>query len=766
MSQQQQMQTLPFEYVVSVRTLCDLTAKMGDLDQRFTPAPTALEGMAGHVAVTSSRDSGYQTEIPLTGEFENIFVRGRADGYDPEQNQLEEIKTYKGSIDRIPENHRILHWAQVKVYGWLFCQERELEEINLAVVYYNVSSRDETVFVESYTATELEAFSIDLCLKLREWAAQEVAHREARDKALKDIVFPYPDFRTGQRQLAEAAYKTVKRGKVLMVQATTGIGKTLGTMFPIMKAMPEQKLDKIFFLTAKTSGRRLGLEAVKAIRKKNPDLTIRVVELVAREKACEHPDKACHGESCPLAKGFYDKLPAARLEALQLQEMDKPALRQVAQRHGVCPYYLGQDLSNWADVVVGDYNYYFDLYALLYAGTSMNEWRVSVLVDEAHNMVDRARDMYTAELDRVKLVNLVDRAPKSLRGVLNRLSDAWDLVAMKQEVEYQVYPEIDEGLQIALNRAVTRITDYLADHPTQNEPTLLDFYFDALMFSALAESFGEHSLFDITKKPTMAHLLAEHSVLCIRNVVPAYFLRQRFATAQSSTLFSATLSPSHYYHDMLGLPDKTPFLEVESPFKPEQLEVRIARHISTRYRRREQAIIPIVELVAKQYEARPGNYMFFASSFDYLDQVREVLEKRHPEIPVRMQQRYMNETERHAFVEGFTVSSQGIAFAALGGAFGEAIDLPGERLIGAFIATLGMPQVNPINEQMRERMELLFGDGFDYAYFYPGMQKVVQAAGRVIRTVSDSGLVVLLDQRYNEPGVRKLLPRWWQPNMH
>ncbi|HEU4709095.1 MAG TPA: ATP-dependent DNA helicase [Methylophilaceae bacterium] len=763
MTQQQQKPALPFEYVVSVRTLCDLTAKLGDLDQRFTPAPTALEGMAGHVAVTSSRDSGYQTEIPLTGEFENIFVRGRADGYDPEQNQLEEIKTYKGSIDRIPENHRILHWAQLKVYGWLFCQERELQEINLGVVYYNVSSRDETVFVEAYTAAELEAFSIDLCIKLRAWAAQEVAHREARDKALRDIAFPYAEFRTGQRQLAEAVYKTVKRGKALMVQATTGIGKTLGTMFPIMKAMPEQKLDKIFFLTAKTSGRRLGLEAVKAIRKKNPDLTIRVVELVARDKACEHPDKACHGESCPLAKAFYDKLPAARLEALQLEEMDKPALRQVAQRHEVCPYYLGQDLSNWADVVVGDYNYYFDLYALLFAGTAVNEWRVSLLVDEAHNMVDRARDMYTAELDRVKLVNLVDRAPKQLRGVLDRLADAWDLVAMKQEVEYQVYPEIDEGLQIALNRVVTRITDYLADHPTQNEPVLLDFYFDAMMFSALADSFGEHSLFDITKKPTMAYLLAEHSVLCIRNVVPAYFLRQRFATAQSSTLFSATLSPSHYYHDMLGLPDKTPFLEVESPFKPEQLEVRIARHISTKYRRRDKAIIPIVELVAKQYEARPGNYMFFASSFEYLDQVREVLEARHPAIPVRMQQRYMNETERHAFVEGFTVSSTGIAFAALGGAFGEAIDLPGERLIGAFIATLGMPQVNPINEQMRERMELLFGDGFDYAYFYPGMQKVVQAAGRVIRTVSDRGLVVLLDQRYNEPGVRKLLPNWWQP---
>ena len=422
------MQNLPFEYVVSVRTLCDLTAKLGDLDQRFTPAPTALEGMAGHHAVTSSRDSGYQTEISLTGEFENIFVRGRADGYDPELNQLEEIKTYKGSIERIPENHRILHWAQVKVYGWLFCQERELQEINLAVVYYNVSSRDETQFSETFTATELEAFSIDLCKKLRTWAAQEVAHREARDKALGEIVFPYPEFRTGQRQLAEAVYKTVNRGKALMVQATTGIGKTLGTVFPIMKAMPGQKLDKIFFLTAKTSGRRLGLEAVKAIRKTNPDLNIRVVELVAREKACEYRDKACHGESCPLAKGFYDKLPAARQEALTLGEMDKTAIRQVALRHGVCPYYLGQDLSNWADIVVGDYNYYFDLYALLYAGTAINEWKVSVLVDEAHNMVDRARAMYTAELDRMKLANLIDRAPKSLRGVLDRLADAWDMV--------------------------------------------------------------------------------------------------------------------------------------------------------------------------------------------------------------------------------------------------------------------------------------------------------------------------------------------------
>lgn len=749
----------PFKYIISVRGLCELTAKVGDLDLRFTPSPTALEGMMGHMVVTSRRGFDYLTEITLTGEYQNIFVRGRADGYDPDINQLEEIKTYKGDLERMPENHRQLHWAQVKIYGWLFCQEKELEEISLALVYYNVSTKNETVISELFMAQSLKEYFEAQCEKLLAWADQEVAHRQARNCELDALQFPHPTFRTGQRQLAEAVYKTASLGRCLMAQATTGIGKTLGTLFPLLKAMPAQKLDKVFFLTAKTSGRRLGLDALNVVKAKNAQLPIRIVELVARDKACEHPDKACHGESCPLAKGFYDRLPQARQEAVDHGMMDRDALKLIARKHEVCPYYLGQDLVSWSDVVIGDYNYYFDLYALLYSGTVMNDWRVSVLVDEAHNMIERARKMYSAELDQAGLQSLRQIAPKALKSVLDKLSLSWEALNIAQEDRYQVYAEIPENFEFALQRVVTRITDYLAEHPTNIEPRLLGFYFDALQFATLADMFGEHSLFDITK---VASQLEERSVLCIRNAVPAAFLKPRFAAAQSTTLFSATLSPWHFYSDMLGLPENTPFIDVQSPFKAEQLSVNIASHISTRYHRRGGSISPIVELMAERYQQQPGNYLLFLSSFDYLQKVRDLFMTRYPQIPIREQSRNMNEFEREQFVESFTTDSKGIAFAVLGGSFGEGIDLPGERLIGAFIATLGLPQINEINEQMRLRMDAIFGSGYEYTYLFPGMQKVVQAAGRVIRTQEDRGVIYLIDDRFANPEVLELLPKWWK----
>jgi DNA excision repair protein ERCC-2 len=760
--------------VISVRALCDLTAKTGDLDQRFTPSPTALEGMMGHLAVTSRRDVHYLTEITLTGEFEDIFVRGRADGYDPDLNQLEEIKTYKGSLERMPDNHRQLHWAQAKVYAHLLCQERELAEINVALVYYNVSAKAETILCEPYSAEALKDYFDGLCVKLRAWAQQEIAHRQTRDKALLALNFPHPKFRRGQRVLAESVYKTAKLNRCLMIQATTGIGKTLGTIFPLLKAMPEKKLDKVFFLTAKTSGRQLGLDAIKVMSKANPDLKLRLVELVAKEKSCEHPDKSCHGDSCPLAQGFYDRLPAARQEALQNGMMDKNGLRLIAQKHAICPYYLGQDLSSWADMVVGDYNYYFDLYALLFAGTVINEWKVSVLVDEAHNMIERARKMYSAELNFVALMEMKTRAPKTLRSALDKLAAIWDRLQREQYEAYEVYNYINEEFELQLQRVVTRITDYLAEHPTDNDASLLNFYFDALQFTALAESFGPHSLFDITKLENTkmentkleytAGLFQQNSVLCIRNVIPAIFLKKRFAAADSATLFSATLSPPSFYSDMLGLPEKTPFLDVESPFDATQLQVKVAAHISTRYKHRPRSFSPIVELMAQQYQAQAGNYILFLSSFEYLREVSALLQKRYPGIPTREQSRIMNEAEREAFVNAFTPTSRGIAFAVLGGSFGEAIDLPGDRLIGAFIATLGLPQINPINEQMRLRMEDIFGLGYEYTYLYPGLQKVVQAAGRVIRTTDDKGIIYLIDDRYTQSEVTALLPKWWHVN--
>lgn len=715
----------------------------------------------GHLAVTSRRDYTYQTEITLTGEYQNIYVRGRADGYDPDLNQLEEIKTFKGSLDRMPDNHRQLHWAQAKVYGSLMCEERNLPNLKIALVYYNVSSKEETLLVEEFTAKELHQFFNSLCGKLQVWADQELAHRATRDEALTHLNFPHPDFRTGQRHLAESVYKAAKLERCLMVQATTGIGKTLGTVFPLLKAMPEAKLDKIFFLTAKTSGRELGLSAIKTIQVSNPKLHIRTLELTSREKSCEHPDKSCHGESCPLANGFYDRLPNARLEALDQNLMDKHTIRTVALKHQVCPYYLAQDLANWSDVVVGDYNYYFDLYAMLYAGTVLNDWKVSVLVDEAHNMIERARNMYSAELSYGFFNEMQTKAPKSLKGVLDKLNSCWLSLNKSQDKTYEVYDSIPEDFELLLQRALTKITDYLAEHPTHNEPNLLTFYFDALQFATLAESFGSHSIFDITLSERRVGLFQQDAIFTIRNVIPAKFLNKRFANASSSILFSATLSPQTFYKDMLGLPLDTPFLDVDSPFDAKQLKIRVANHISTRFRQRESSLRPMVELIAEQYSTKPGNYILFLSSFDYLNEVKTLFKKRFAHIPIRSQLRTMSEDDRQQFIEDFTDSSQAIAFAVLGGAFGEAIDLPGDRLIGAFIATLGLPQINEVNEQMRFRMEEVFGLGYEYTYLYPGLQKVVQAAGRVIRTTNDTGVIHLMDDRYTEPAIKKLLPKWW-----
>ncbi len=746
-------------YRVAVRALCEFTAKQGDLDLRFTPSPTALEGIAGHNTVTTRRGEGYEREVSLEGHYGSLTIRGRADGYDPAKNRLEEIKTYRGDLGRQPANHRQLHWAQAKVYGWLLCETRGLSALEIALVYFDVVTQKETLLVEPFTAEVLREFFEAQCACFMAWAEQELAHRAERDQALRRLRFPHAEFRSGQRQLAEAVYKAACTGTHLMAQAPTGIGKTLATLFPQLKAVPGQALDKLFFLTAKTSGRQLALDALARLT--DASTPLRTLELIARDKACEHPDKACHGESCPLARGFYDRMPAARKEAAAQACLDQATLRQIALAHQVCPYFLSQEMARWADVVVGDYNYYFDLSALLYSLTLLNQWRVGVLVDEAHNLLERGRAMYSAELAMRVFKGLRKSLPAALKKPIERILRSWSDVHRLQSERYQLLTGLPQVLINALQQAVSAITDYLGEHPAGLDPALQAAYFDAMHFCKLAELHGDHSLLDCTLLPAHGRNNAKMSVLCLRNVVPASFLAPRIAEARSCVLFSATLTPQRFYADTLGVPANRVWIDVESPFRAEQLQVRHARHISTRFRDRQASLHAVVELLAEQYLARPGNYLAFFSSFDYLQQATALLRTRHPQLPHWEQTRSMHETARSAFLERFTEQSCGIGFAVLGGAFSEGIDLPGKRLIGAFIATLGLPQVNPVNEQFKARMDALFGAGYDYVYLFPGLQKVVQAAGRVIRTTEDSGVVHLIDDRFARPQVRRLLPSWW-----
>jgi len=747
-------------YVIAVRALCEFTAKTGDLDLRFTPSPSGQEGITGHGIVTSKRGGHYQAEVALSGAYQELIVRGRADGFDPAAKQLEEIKTYRGCLEAIPNHHRQLHWAQAKIYGWLLCDQSGLPGLNVAVTYFNVDSAKETSFPGYFSAEQLWDFFKCQCTSFLAWARQELAHRSARDAALNTLRFPHAEFRAGQRDLAVAVYKSICKERKLLAQAPTGIGKTLATLFPALKAAATKQLDNIYFLTAKTTGRALAIQALATIQSSTAPQPLRVLELTARDKICEHPDKVCHGDSCPLAAGFYDRLPAARTAAVELRQLDKPGLKLVAAEHAICPYYLGQEMARWSDVIISDYNYFFDTSALLFGLMQAGEWRTAILVDEAHSLVERARSMYSAELDQRDFLALRTTAPCELKNALDRLHRQWRTLAAKQDCDYRVHNELPHALLAALQNAVATITDYLVDNPTWIDPALQSFYFDALHFCRLVESFESHSLFDSTR----VTLKGRHRLrLCLRNVVPASFLKPRFDAAHAGILFSATLGPWSYYQKLLGLPGETAWVDIVTPFSSDQLAIQIA-DISTRFQHRSDSIAPITELIAEQFRRCPGNYLAFFNSFDYLERVARLLQERFGDIELWIQERRMDEKARTSFIDQFTPTSQGIGFAVLGGAFGEGIDLPGKRLIGAFVATLGLPPVNPVNEQIMRRTSEIFGAQLAYAYTYliPGIRKVAQAGGRIVRTNLDEGTLYLIDDRFREHRIRQLLPTWWE----
>ena len=760
-------------YTVAVRELCEFTAKRGDLDRRFTPSATAVEGLLGQNLVAQRRGEDYETEIALEATLGPLRVRGRADGYDPRRRCLEEIKTIRGHPDEIPQNRRLLHWAQLQTYGALFCRERGMPEVTLALVYFDIASQTEVELRQVYGADELEQILAERCAAFIDWAQQEAIHRAARDASLQALPFPEGEFRSGQRELAEAVYRAATGGRCLVAQAPTGIGKTVGTLFPALRAMPRRGIDKLAYLTCKGTGRITALDALAGLRAgtaRTPDTTgpsLRVLSIVPKDEGCAHPDKACHGDDCPLASGFYDRLPAAREEAVAGGWLDAAAQRDAALRHRICPYYLGQELVRWADVLVGDVHHLFDSNGLLWGLSQALDWKLAVLVDEAHNLVDRARRMYSADLRLSDLRSTAQSAPEAVKGALERLVQATEELLVDTAAPYCVFETVPDEYGQALQTAVGAMSEYFNAHPL-SVGTLLNAYFELQRFQRLLEVLSDHSILDaqivigsgpLTDEPSPSG--ASDAVLCVRNVVPACFLRTRFKALQSVTLFSATLSPPDYAIQMLGLPDDTIWIDVPPAFPPDHLRVRVADGISTRFNDRQTSLDQLVSVIERQFDEAPGNYLAFFSSFEYLERAASLLAARRPDIPLWRQERRMGAADRAGFLARFTADGQGVGFAVLGGVFAEGVDLPGSRLIGAFIATLGLPPVSVTQDQIQQRIEKLFGAGQGYADLVPAMQRVVQAAGRVLRTPEDRGYLWLLDDRYRRRQVVDLLPQSW-----
>ncbi|WP_269618732.1 ATP-dependent DNA helicase [Zhongshania sp. BJYM1] len=756
---------------VSVKSLCEFAARTGSLEFRYTPAPTPEEGIMGHITVQQRRPDPYVAEYALKGICEGLEVSGRVDGYFANQQDcfLEEIKTHRGNVARIGPGRRAMHWAQLKVYGALFCQRDKRDSVALRLTYFEVRDETETPDDETFSAETLSAFLSELCSRYVTWAENEAMHRQRRDRSLLKLTFPHDGYRTGQHALSTAVYRGAKNAVPLLLQAPTGIGKTVGVLFPAMRAMPDTGLDRLFFLTCRNTGRKLGLDGLRTILAKQTDtVPIRILELSSREAACDHPDNACHGDSCPLANGFFDCLPAAREDAVKEAFLDHAALRRIAGRHDICRYFLAQEMARWSDIVVGDVNHYYDHFALLYSLTRQNEWRVMPLVDEAHNLIDRARGMYSMELSEAEMLYTIRKAPSPLLKPLSDLENAWELLVaqfLRDENDdnnrHYFLPSVPEDLNSALYSLIAAITDYLSDHPAAAD--VQHVLFTAMGFLRLADSFDDHSLctLEFEVMPTTQRAKPGSAKLRIDNLIPADHLKARFSDALSTVLFSATLSPPEYHRDLLGVPESAKFEDIESPFQREQIDLRVITNISTRQQQRLNSLIPISERIAAQFTLKPGNYLVYLSSFDYLNTLNEQLSRLHPNIRSLKQLPGMTPMAREQFIADVSDDTPSVGFAVLGGVFAEGIDLPGDKLIGVFVATLGLPPHDEIHEVLRERLEKRYGNGYAYTYLYPGLQKVVQAAGRLIRTPEDSGVIELIDDRFNRREIRELLPKWW-----
>lgn len=743
---------------VSVRALVAFAAKTGSLDHRFTPSPSALEGIEGHKKVAQKRSAHYQTEISFQREVDGLLIRGRADGFCPDVQCLEEIKTFYGDYSTIPENHRALHWAQLCMYGWFYCLEHDVKDVRLAVVYFNLSEEKEYRDEQVRNVESLELYCRSLIQRYLLWYKGVAARQVVLAEWLEQCAFPFPELYPSQRQMAEAVYKSVLTGRVLMAEAPTGTGKTLASLFPTLKAMKRKGLDQIYFLTAKSTGKQLALETLSALTT-GEHIPLRVIELTAQEKACLEPESLCSGDSCPYAKDFYAKLEQARVAAYQINILDRAALDKLAKEYGICPFYLSMEMCRWADVVVADVNYYFDGSPALLNLVKEEDKSVFLLIDECHNLIDRGRMMYSASLNRYLISAAKKEAPTAIKKSLERINRQW-LALLKSVVvisgQLTCIEEIPASFMDALDNFVRCYQEYSQLHAEDmvGFVHIRDCFFEILAFQRIFEQMNDDFCIDIE---------LENGVITLRNLVPAKLLAKRLVEARGASLFSATLNPFHFYHSMLGLPEDAVHLQVQSPFSADQLELLVAHDVSTRYRDRAASISKVANQIKNRVTNFPGNAIAFFSSYSYMQEVeRELLRLLEGHrVEMHSQTKNMTEEERAVFLRRFHSQSNILGLAVLGGAFSEGIDLVGDALKGVFIATLGLPQVNEVNEHMRRFLDEKFQQGYEFTYLYPGIQKVIQAAGRVIRTKSDKGYLYLLDERYASYPIRQLLPSWW-----
>ncbi len=753
-----------------IRQLVELIMRCGDIDSRFVSRDTMLEGAKAHRALQkSNRDlyDDYKSEVALSGEYlcdgVSYTLEGRADGIFSQDGRytIEEIKTTLLPLNLIEEDYNPAHWAQAECYAYLFAAQNQLAELSVQLTYFNLDNNECRKFTRDFAIGELQSFIGMLIEKYSLWANFSSEWQLTRDHSVKTAEFPYPFYRRGQRELAVAAYRTICRKGKMFVQAPTGIGKTISVLFPSIKSVGEGKSAKIFYLTAKTITRQVAEEAFETMR--SGGLRMKTLTLTAKEKACFCEKAVCHPDYCEYAKGHYDRINEAILDIIRTcDDLSRNTIETYARKHRVCPFEFSLDLALLADCVICDYNYVFDPRVYLRRFFAEGSGDYILLIDEAHNLVDRSREMFSAQIfktDFYRIKKEYKGRKKALDKVLNSINRF--MIDLRKQCDAQgrlSSAEKPKELINLVDKYIATCELMLKENRELGEDSaFLQLYFDCLGFMTIADFYDERYI-------TLVEADRENVMVRMFCLDPSYLLSEAFKRGSSAILFSATLTPLMYFREILGGSPEDRLLSLDTPFDRDHLCIMIADHISTKYNNRELSRGQVVGLIGSFVSRQTGNYIVYLPSYKYMNDVYESFIASYPEICAVAQMSMMSEPERESFLLGFDENPDKthVAFCVLGGIFSEGIDLKGNRLIGAVVVSVGLPQLSYQQDIIKEYFGQKNGMGYEYAYMYPGMNKVLQAAGRVIRSENDRGAVLLIDERYSRRDYKKLYPKHWQ----
>ena len=755
---------------ISVRNLVEFILRSGDIDNRIAAADKDAMLLGGKIHRKIQRRMGadYHAEVTLKYEVPCkgfiLSVEGRADGIidTPSGIVIDEIKGVLKDLDMIKKPVAV-HLAQAKCYAYIYASQKKLEEIGVQMTYCNMETEEIKRFQNVYVYEELDRWFWELIGKYEKWARYQIRWKEKRNASIKEVGFPFA-YREGQRDLTASVYRTILRKKKLFIQAPTGVGKTISTVFPAVKAVGEGLGEKIFYLTAKTITRTVAWQAFDIL--KEQALRMKVLVLTAKEKICFCEETNCNPEACPYAKGHYDRVNDAVYELLTTSdEMNREILEEQARKWKVCPHEMSLDVSEWVDAVICDYNYVFDPNAHLrrFFGEGISG-EYLFLIDEAHNLVERGRSMYSAKLckeDFLKVKRLVKDEDVKLAKRISECNQ--QLLTLKRECEdYQVLNSVSH-IYLKLLNLMGELERFLEDCKKEDlRKEVLDFYFDVRRFVATHDRLDENYMI-YSELLNNGHF--EIHLFCVN---PAKNLQKFLDKGNSTVFFSATLLPIHYYKKLLSTASDDYAIYAESPFDMEKRLLLLGTDVSTKYTRRgEDTYRRYAEYLYQVALAKHGNYIAFFPSYRFMEDVHEeflvIVSQGSVEVDDVIQSQYMSEEAREIFLENFEEDREHslMGFCVMGGIFSEGIDLTGEQLIGAVIVGTGLPQVCRERKLLKQYFDEHGFHGFDYAYLYPGMNKVLQSAGRVIRTQEDRGVVLLLDDRFLDMRYREVFPREW-----